>query len=638
MKVSSILTIGALALLATAMSLAQQQSQPRKIHLLHANTLSRDSKVDPDRQTLRGEVVFRQDSCYMYCDSAYFFQNTNSMAAFSNVRMQQSDTLMVYCDSLFYDGDALFGELYDNVHLIHRTGGQDTHLYTNYMTYDREIEEANYPDRGVMVDSLVHLRSLIGWYYPQQKLAFFEDDVQGRTYQRDDDWHKLGGRPSHDYYPNDNQLKPQYYLYSDTLRYSFDQNLATVLGPSRIINDSTVIHTTRGNFNTDTEEARLYNRSWIVSPGRYAIADTLRYNSKQSIGEAWGDIYAIDTLDNMAIKGDYAFYTDTDSVPQMGFVTGHALAMEFSSADTLYLHADTLKAYTVLVDMPADTLSHIVYDTLHFDLRVPLDSLSAEGDTLYTTKDSIDVTKRKVVDDVIPAYIDSLRYMEAYYGVRYYRSDLQGTCDSLIYSARDSLATFVGNPVMWNNQYQITGDTIFAIVTRDGIQRAMIHPNAFLAQSHDESLRAGVDTLSERELKALRLDSLHYDQIAGNDLVCLFDSGKVQLMNMQGNVEVIYYAEESDRTLMGETQLIANYMTVWFQDQKMEKLKFWPQPVGSFTPIQLITDDKLYLKNFRWMSYLRPTGPKDVFRGIEMKEEDKQEVLKLFDDSELNGY
>lgn len=620
------------------MSLAQQQKQPRKIHLLHANTLSRDAAIDPDRQTLRGDVQFRQDSCYMYCDSAYFFQNTNSMAAFGNVRMEQGDTLLVYCDSLFYDGDALFGELYDNVHLVHRTAGQDTHLYTEYMTYDREIEEANYPDRGVMVDSLVHLRSMVGWYYPQQKLAFFQYDVEGRTYERDEAWMTRGGRPSHDYYPDDHALQPQFYLYSDTLRYSFEQNIATVLGPSRIVNDESVIHTTRGQFNTESQEARLYNRSWVVSPGRYAIADTLRYNSKIGEGEAWGDVYAIDTTDNMSIRGDYAYYMDNDSVPQMGFVTGHALAMEFGSADTLYLHADTLKAYTVLVDMPADTLTHLEYDTLHHEVRVPLDSLSAQGEPLFTMGDSLEVRERKIVDAIRPAFVDSLRYMEAYYGVRYYRTDLQGTCDSLIYSVRDSLATFVGNPVMWNNQYQITGDTIFAIVTRDGIQRAMIHPNAFLVQSHDESLRPGVDTLSVQERQALRIDTLHYDQIAGNDLVCLFDSGTVKQMDMEGNVQVIYYAEESDKTLMGETQLIANYMTVWFANQKMEKLKFWPQPVGSFTPIQLVTDDKLYLDNFRWMSYLRPSSPQDVFRGIEMKEEDKQEATKLFDDNELNGY
>lgn len=600
--------------LTTALGLAQQQqSQQRKIYLLHANTLNYDKREDPDRQTLRGDVQFRQDSCYMYCDSAYFYENSNSMAAFGNVSMRQGDTLFVYCDSMFYDGDSMFGELYDNVHLIHRSRTANTNLYTGYMTYDRELEEANYPDTGVMVDSLVHLRSLIGWYYPQQKLAFFQYDVEGRTYERNEQWKSLGCMPPPDYYPDDEILAPEFMLFSDTLRYDFRNDLATVLGPSRIVNDSSTVHTRRGHFNTKTELANLYERSWVESPGRYAIADTLFYNVKAGYGEAWGDIYAIDTTDHMAVKGDYAYYIENDTVPQMGFITGHALAMEFSSGDTLYLHADTLRAYTLIDSIAADTLSH-----------------TEVIDTLGTTQ--------LIIDSIMPAHLDTLRFMHAYHGVRYYRSDLQGVCDSLIYSMRDSLATFMGNPVMWNNQYQIRGDSIFAIVTREGIHRAMIHPNAFLTQSHDESLQVNADTLSEEQRKALRIDSLHYDQILGRDLVCYFDSGKVSRMDMSGNVQIIYYPEENDKTLIGLNQMIGNYLTVWFKNQKMEKLKLWPQVVGSLTPIQLVTNDILYLENFRWMSYLRPAGPRDVFRGIEMKKEDKVEVPRLFNDDELNGY
>ena len=607
-----------LAIIATAsavgiLSLAQQQQQPRKIYLLHANTLNYDKRVDANRQTLHGDVTFRQDSCYMYCDSAYFYENTNSMAAFGNVRMVQGDTLSVECDSLFYDGDALFGELYDHVHLMHRTKTTDTNLYTDYMTYDREVEEANYPSHGVMVDSLVHLRSQVGWYYPRQKLAFFQYDVEGRTYERDSAWQAMGGMPRHDFDPDDEALTPRMYLYSDTLRYNFRTDEATVLGPSRIVRDSSTVHTRRGLFNTQTEQAYLYDHSWLESPGRYATADTLFYNSHTGCGEAWGHVVAIDTTDCMQLRGDYAYYIDNDSVPQRGYVTGHALAMEYSKGDTLYLHADTLRAFTILDSIAADTISH-----------------TEAIDTLGNTQ--------LIIDSICPAHVDTLRFMQAYYGVRYYRSDLQGVCDSLIYSVRDSLATFVGNPVMWNNQYQITGDTIFAIVAGGGIQRAMIHPNAFLAQSHDESLTVNPDTLSERERQALRIDTLHYDQILGNDLVCYFDSGHVSQIDMQGNVQIIYFPEEKDKTLLYLNQMIGNYLSVWFADSHIDKLKLWPQVVGSLTPMPMVTDDILFLDKFRWMAYLRPTGPADVFRGIVMKEEDKQEAIKLFDDDELNGY
>ena len=66
-----------------------------KVFLEHANTLSFDKEVNADAQFLQGDVCFRHDSSYMYCDSAYFFETTNSLEAFSNVRMEQGDTLFV---------------------------------------------------------------------------------------------------------------------------------------------------------------------------------------------------------------------------------------------------------------------------------------------------------------------------------------------------------------------------------------------------------------------------------------------------------------------------------------------------------------------------------------------------------------
>lgn len=706
---------------AFAQKKSEQTEKPRRmIHLLHANTLSKSA--DSERQTLRGDVKFRQEGCYMYCDSAYFYQSNNSMSAFGHVRMEQGDTLFVYCDSLDYNGDTMYGQLYDNVHMIHRSKKtkSNTHLYTDYMTYDREIEEAQYPETGVMVDSLVHLRSQIGWYYPNSQEAFFQFDVQGRVYDRDSVWKAMGGMPPHVYDPDDDKLKPTHYLYSDTLRYDFGQSLATVLGPSRILKDSTVINTRRGYFNTDSQEATLYRRSYITSPGRYAIADTMYYDTKKNWGEARGHIYAIDSTDCMSVKGDYGFYIDNDSIPQSGFITGHALAMEYSNGDTLYLHADTLRAYSIINELvkadtiyydeeapvlaekaiaspdsqvavkidsvpsllpdsvpaiPMDSVPALPVDSLPVALVDSIPALSTDTIAALPTdsvpaitpepaapeivetpvaepapKQTSKKTKEKAgkkgktkepqrrIKTIISAHNDTLRYMQAYHGVRYYRSDLQGVCDSLIYSVKDTLATFVGNPVMWNNQYQITGDTIKAIVLKGGIKRAMIHPNAFLTQSHDESLTVDMDTLTEREREKIRIDTLHYDQISGNDLVCFFTDGKIREMDMSGNVQIIYYPEEKDKSMIGLNQMVGNFLKVWFQEQKMEKLVLWPDVVGSLTPIQLVTDDILYLNGFRWMSYLRPKNPEDVLRGIEIKQEDIVIPVKLFDDDELNGY
>ena len=604
---------------------AEAQQPVRKIYLLHANTLSFNKKVDVERQVLRGDVQFRQDSIYMYCDSAYFYESTNSMEAFSHVRMVQGDTLSMVCDSMSYDGNALFAQLYDNVTLIHK----ETVLNTDYLTYDRQNAVAHYPYYGTIVDPDNHLKSDLGWYYPDDHQAVFKDNVVLRNY----DFSKEDTRPDYPD-PTNTGYQPRAILYSDTLRYNFDTADATMLGPSRVVNDTATVYSSRGIYNTETQKSHLYNRSYIVSPGRYAIADSLFYDGAAGYGDGWGDIIMVDTLQNMKLTGEYMHYIDD---PQSVLVTGKALAMEYSDKDTLYLHADTLRAFTIIntdsiLQVASDTVPDIAYriDTIFFASQ---DTIALERPYRLDSipYDTIRIDKREYFDH----FIDTLRFMTAHYGVRYFREDLQGVCDSLHYSVKDSLATFVGNPVMWNTDYQITGDTIFAFIDETkSIKRAEIHNQAFLVQEKD--------TFTMHELgprkKITHSLTQAYDQIKGKDLVCYFDSGRVEHMDMSGNVQIIYYPVESDGTMTGLIQTLGNYLTVWFKDQKMDKLKVWPDVVGSLTPIQLIQPDILTLEGFRWMDYLRPKDGSDVFRTIEMSEEDKVESIPLFNHDELNGY
>ena len=108
-----------MSLLVPAFLLAQETTPvpTRLVHLEHANTLSFDKSQDVERQVLRGEVLFRQDSVWMECDSAYFYQSSNSFEAFSNVHMWEGDTLEMWCDSLSYEGNSMVGEFYDNVRM-----------------------------------------------------------------------------------------------------------------------------------------------------------------------------------------------------------------------------------------------------------------------------------------------------------------------------------------------------------------------------------------------------------------------------------------------------------------------------------------------------------------------------------------
>ena len=66
-----------------------------KVFLEYAERLVMDERISPDYQVLYGNVKFRKEGMLMFCDSAHFYEKTNSFNAFGNVRMEQGDTLFV---------------------------------------------------------------------------------------------------------------------------------------------------------------------------------------------------------------------------------------------------------------------------------------------------------------------------------------------------------------------------------------------------------------------------------------------------------------------------------------------------------------------------------------------------------------
>lgn len=78
--------------------------QKNKVFLEYADKLTMNEYVSRDYQVLIGNVKFRKEGMYMYCDSAHFYDKTNSFNAYGNIKMEQGDTLFVYADELYYNG------------------------------------------------------------------------------------------------------------------------------------------------------------------------------------------------------------------------------------------------------------------------------------------------------------------------------------------------------------------------------------------------------------------------------------------------------------------------------------------------------------------------------------------------------
>jgi len=303
-------------------------SQPArtKVDFLQANDWNYNETKVPGAQVITGGVVFRHDSTYLYCDTAYFYKEKNSIEAFGNVRMEQGDTLFVYGDFLYYDGNTKLARLRRNVRmesLSLKDKESDVTLLTDSFNYDRSLNLAYFFEGGVVIDKENELSSSFGQYNPASKNATFQYNVKLKN--------------------------PQMNLFSDTLVYNTLSKIATILGPSRIISDSTTIISQRGWYNTQLETSMLLDSTSIHNKGTIMTGDSVFYDRVKGFSEVYGNMYVNDTIQKTILKGDYGYYNE---LKEYSMVTDSAVCIDYSTNDTLYIHADTLKAYTVWGNNP----------------------------------------------------------------------------------------------------------------------------------------------------------------------------------------------------------------------------------------------------------------------------------------------
>ncbi|MCD8137152.1 MAG: hypothetical protein LUH01_14870, partial [Parabacteroides gordonii] len=118
------------------------------------------------------------------------------------------------------------------------------------------------------------------------------------------------------------------------------------------------------------------------------------------------------------------------------------------------------------------------------------------------------------------------------------------------------------------------------------------------------------------------LDSSYYNQLKGNDLKAYFEGQTVRQIDVEGNAESIYYPLEGDGAKIGLNETKSGFLTIWVKENKLEKLKRWPTPLGNLTPIPDLKPEQKTLKDFYWYDYLRPKNKDDIYNVVKKKVED----------------
>lgn len=324
----------------------------KRVYLVHADELRYNQYQNGDAQVLTGHVHFRHVGANLYCDSANFFQQTNSFEAFGHVRMVQGDTLSLTSDYAYYDGNEQIAQARYNVVLKHRK----TTLYTDSLDYDRMYSFGNFFEGGKLVDNGSTLTSDWGEYHTDSKMAMFYYDVRLRN--------------------------KKFYLTTDSLFYDTRLSRAHIVGPSNITSGSSHIYSEDGYYNTKTEMSELFGRSVMKDKGRSLVGDSVYYDSKNGLSHAYNNVVYVDSVNKNKMTGDYCEYNEETGY---AMTTKRAVAIDYSQRDSLYMHADTFKVFTFNINTDSVYRKIHAYNKVRayrVDVQAVCDSL------VYNSQDS----------------------------------------------------------------------------------------------------------------------------------------------------------------------------------------------------------------------------------------------------------
>ena len=477
----------------------------KRVEIVQANSLE-GSKIDGQQvRRLNGDVIFRQDATLMYCDSALFYEKSNSIDAYGHVRIVGPDAKMEG-QTLHYNGDTKKAVITNDVKL---SDGKMT-LTTQSLNYNMETDVADYSDGARVVDHENVLTSKTGYYFAKDKMVFFKDHVV--------------------------LTNPEYVMHSDTLKYHTPSATSYFYGPCFInstAKDSSYIYCEYGWYNTNTGKSYCSKNAYIQSGNNRLAGDSILYDRNAKIGRAYKNVAVTDTLEKVVVTGDYANVNEKNHT---SFVTGKAMLIKMFETDSMFMHADTLLAFE---------------DTIN------------QSKTYY-----------------------------AYKHVRFYKGDLQGKCDSLIYSSADSTMRFYTNPVLWSLKNQLTADSISLNLSGNKIVSLLMRQNSFIVSQED---------------------SLRFNQVKGRDMTGYFQNNKLYKIHVVGNGQSIYYLRNKYGQLSGVNQADCSEMMIYIDENKINQISLLNKPDATLFPVKEANPLEMRLKGWYWLYDKRPLSSEDIF-------------------------
>lgn len=506
-----------------------------KVEIIGAGSLVHLVTDTGEIDKLVDTVRIKQGETLMFCDSAYFSLAKNMVEAFGNVRVVQPGS-EAQSDYMRYVGNQKTAYMKGNVML---TDGK-SNLWSEDLTYNTSTKIGVYTLGGTLQDSTTTLSSNSGSYNTKTKDARFTGEVI--------------------------VIDPQYEIISDDMGYNTETKVVVFYAPSVVTSDSSVLRTTCGRYDTKNEIAHFTCRSSILTKEQYVEADSIDHNRKTGIGNARGNVIAIDTTQHTTL---YCGRTDFSEKKKTTLATIKPVLKQVSDNDSLFIRADTFFSFPAL--KKKDTVKQ---------------------QPVVKTKKK---TKQVPVADTAEVDSKAPRSFIGYHHVLIFSDSMQGKCDSISYSQQDSVMRLMYDPIVWSRKSQITGDTILLYMDSSKIRKIFVPNNGFMVS------QSGPDKAKL------------YDQVQGKTITGYFKDGQMDYMLVKPDAQTIYYGKDGNGAYLGVNEVTATRMKVHFKDGELYKILYEQDVKTKSTPLDKADLPNMKLLRFRWLNELRPKSKEQLF-------------------------
>lgn len=319
-------------------------------------------------------------------------------------------------------------------------------------------------------------------------------------------------------------------LNTDSLEYYSNTSTIHFFGPTRIYNEENYLYCEKGWHNRQKQNSHFEQNAYLDNGKQKLIAQSIFNSRTDSLTTAKGNAVLIDSTRKATLYANEILYRERDK--KADALQNPLLVNVSSEGDTLFFRADRMTAVAIS---------------------------NERGEIQY-------------------------RNFWGSKNVAFFRNNLQGVCDSILFSSNDSILHMYIEPIIWNEENQLSAEYISTYFRDEVIYKMEFKGFAFVC--------------SEESAK-------HFNQIKGREMLASFYQGKLKRIDVTGNGETVYYIRDGE-ALTAVNRAESSNLSIFIDNNKVKSITFRDKPSATLFPIEKVQTEDVVLKGFSWKIDRRP--------------------------------